>query len=633
MCSKLLCPKKMMTPNQNKTNIEDNKNAKDLLQQDSAVSKQAKQKKTKGEKEVKMNIQISNEAKSEEKMKKAMRSTENKNRKQKRNANGFASKNTKSALSDGITINKGEPKMKTHKNVSNTSSVIEKINSLKINSSNAVHEQSKDSAIEIKNSTEMNEKKKEGENAETEKQKDMKDTPATNEPEKLENRRAAMLKNLLGKLQKTEDKLKVKLLDKLKVELKRTSDVARIEGASWECMNISESLIRYLEDNDFSYPSPVQVHTIPKALAGDDLLVRAKNGTGKTLSYVIPIIEMLTKMRDENTGNSKNFALVIVPTCELAMQIGKVFRKIGIYCKEAIMSTFGGSNYHEDILRIERGAGVIVGTPGRLSDLIVRNVIKLHKFRILVLDEADKILAKEFTDKIEQIVYKFNKNRIMPEIYDEQSYPENLIKKQMLLISATFPVEIFEFVRKHMNAAKEINLMPELHLKGLKVFYVKVDEERKLHCLKTILCKLNYQKLIIFCNSVVTTEKLGYRVLGMNFPCYYFHSKMSNVERRSIFHKFTTSSSEICALVATDLITRGIDVPEVNVVINFDLPRSVESFLHRIGRAGRFGTSGAIVNLCNEHEIDDLTWLEKQTGIQVKPISDPTFKDYTKPND
>lgn len=448
--------------------------------------------------------------------------------------------------------------------------------------------------------------------------------------EKNENKRADILKNLLGKLQKTEDKLKVKLLDKLKGELQRSSDVARIEGASWQGLQLSNSLIRLLEGNDFVYPSPVQVHTIPKALAGDDLLVRAKNGTGKTLSYVIPIIEMMLNTKQENISEFRNFALVLVPTRELAMQVGKVFRKIGVHCREAIMSTFGGSNYYEDILRIEKGVGVIVGTPGRLFDLIDKNVIKLEKFRILVFDEADKILSKDFTENIEQIVYKFNYNRDMPETYKSNNKMIELLKKQVFLISATFPVEIFEFVRKHMNKAKEINLMPELHLKGLKSFYVRVEEERKLHCLKTILCKLKYQKLIIFCNSVVSTEKLGYRVLEMDFPCYYFHSKMSFDERKSIFHKFSTSHSEICVLVATDLITRGIDVPEVNVVINFNLPKSVESFLHRIGRAGRFGTTGCVVNLCNDEEIDDLTWLERQTGIQVRPISDPLFKDFTK---
>lgn len=508
-------------------------------------------------------------------------------------------------------------------------------------------------------------------------------TNVTNNKDKNE-KTDRILQNLLGKLQQTQDKLKIKLLDRLQKELQRSVDVTSTKEIQWSSLNLSKEILLALEKQNFLYPSPVQEKTIPLALKDFDVIVRAKNGTGKTLSYVVPILEKLIRLHNnfENQDNLSinNLALIIVPTRELAMQVGRVFRNFEIY-RNCIMSTFGGSNYHEDILRIERGISIIIGTPGRILDLSYRNIIKVREFKILVFDEADKILAVEFKEDIERIVQNFistrsskfnlhedsycpvknnkdqnecneeqneydrNKNNINDQkenvnkemiqmsnknnrTRSRQHENDNEMVKQIMLFSATFPVEISPFVAKYMQNPQEINLMPELHLKGLSQFYIKVETEKKLHCLKTLLKRLSINKAVIFCNSVLTTERLGIRIMNMGFSCFFFHSRMSQDDRKKIFHQFTFESKGETILVATDLITRGIDVPEVNAVINFDFPRSVESFLHRIGRAGRFGSKGVSVNLVDEEEMERMIEVEKQVGMEIKGIGDKRFKEF-----
>ncbi|KAM0678827.1 hypothetical protein BDAP_000612 [Binucleata daphniae] len=611
-----------------------------------------------------------------------------------------------------------------------------------------------------------------------------------------------LMKNLYDKIQKTESKYKIRLLNKID-NIKHTIDVEPTKDVTWCTLGLSDNILKSIKSLEYEYPSPVQVNAIPHALNQKDLLIRSKNGTGKTLSYVIPILEMIEregkvdnktntihnknddvktvdsknddkintihsnkddikintkdtkkdivddnsngiiakKQTDNNTlyndahnkydvhknkrqttnirntsqhyknNKNMNFALIIVPTRELAMQVGKVFRKVGMFMSEEIMSTFGGSNYYEDILRIKKGVSVVVGTPGRILDLCNKNVIKIERFRVLVFDEADKVLAEtDNTSEIGKIVTGFNSNRrgfVDTEYntrYNDTTDSENTIQekfeattnnniqdnstiqnkqdssklkataqdalqaissttlqaasltisqttknsntlrdnfyntfvdkflfhKQIFLLSATFPVQISTFVNKNMKNIEEINLMPELFLLGLGHHFIKVHTEKKLHCLYTLLRKIEYNKLIIFCNSVSSAEKLGYRIIQMGHPCYFFHSGLTMEDRKLIFHRYSTKDSDVKILIGTDLITRGIDIPEVNVVVNFEFPKSVESFLHRVGRAGRFGTVGISISLVNDDEIEDLLWVEKQTGVEIKGVTDLAFKETVK---
>lgn len=215
---------------------------------------------------------------------------------------------------------------------------------------------------------------------------------------------------------------------------------------------------------------------------------------------------------------------------------------------------------------------LIIATPGRILDLIDKQVADVKQCRMLVLDEADKLLSQDFKGMLDHVIAKL---------------PREL---QILLFSATFPLSVKNFMDKHMRDPYEINLMEELTLKGVTQYYAFVQERQKVHCLNTLFSKLQINQSIIFCNSTQRVELLAKKITELGYCCYYIHAKMAQAHRNRVFHDFRQG---LCRnLVCSDLFTRGIDVQAVNVVINFDFPKMAETYLHRIGRSGRFGHLG-----------------------------------------
>ena len=344
----------------------------------------------------------------------------------------------------------------------------------------------------------------------------------------------------------------------------------------------------------FESPSPVQEESIPMALAGRDILARAKNGTGKTASFVIPVLQQL------KPKSNKIQALILVPTRELALQTSQVVRTLGKHLGTQCMVTTGGTSLRDDILRLNDPVHVLVGTPGRVLDLAARNVADLSECPLFVMDEADKMLSREFKGIIEQILAFFPRNR------------------QSLLFSATFPLAVKAFMDKHLNRPYEINLMDELTLRGVSQFYAFVEEKQKLHCLNTLFSKLQINQSIIFCNSTNRVELLAKKITELGYSCYYSHAKMPQNSRNKVFHEFR--QGKVRVLVCSDLLTRGIDIQAVNVVINFDFPKTAETYLHRIGRSGRFGHLGLAINLLNWNDRYNLYKIEQELGTEIKPI-------------
>jgi ATP-dependent RNA helicase DDX6/DHH1 len=367
-------------------------------------------------------------------------------------------------------------------------------------------------------------------------------------------------------------------------------------------MGLKSALLSGIEKSGFEYPSPVQVSSIPHALNGSNIIVRAKNGTGKTAAYLIPLLNKI----DEKDRSLQS--IVLVPTRELALQVSKVCRRISKFMDIDVMPTYGGTNLYEDILRISRGVQIIVGTPGRIIDLTERNVAPFDECKTLVFDEADKLLSIEFRESIEKLIEYLPK------------------KKQIKMYSATFPVAVNAFIEKYVMNPIQVNLMSELTLKGVSQFYAMVEPRDKLHCLKTLLTRLSLNQCIIFCNNVVSVEILARKMTEMGFPSYYIHSKMTQKERNTVFHNFNQGKCRI--LVSSDLVTRGIDVPAVNCVINFDLPKTTESYLHRIGRSGRFGNIGLAVNLVSLKDKPRMIEFEEGLGSVILPVSDEKFLDF-----
>lgn len=318
-----------------------------------------------------------------------------------------------------------------------------------------------------------------------------------------------------------------------------------------------------------------------------------------------------------------------MPTRELALQTAQVCKELGKYMGVEVMSTTGGTNLKDDIMRLHQTVHLMVATPGRVVDLASKDIAKLKNCRMLVMDEAsgaarrqgptgptmppthdpvppgapqaDKLLSFEFEPIIESLIGFLPRDR------------------QILLYSATFPVTVKNFKQKHLNRPYIINLMEELTLKGISQFYAYVEEKQKVHCLNTLFSKLAINQSIIFCNSVNRVELLAKKITEIGYSCFYIHAKMlqasspreggrdwsscrlspaaapnpaclpppavSQSHRNRVFHDFRNGSCR--NLVSSDLFTRGIDIQAVNVVINFDFPKNSETYLHRVGRSGK----------------------------------------------
>ncbi|KAI0697491.1 DEAD-domain-containing protein [Cerioporus squamosus] len=374
----------------------------------------------------------------------------------------------------------------------------------------------------------------------------------------------------------------------------QTEDVTATKGVEFEDMYIRRELLMGIFEAGFERPSPIQEEAIPIALTKRDVLARAKNGTGKTAAFVIPSLQQI------DVNKNKIQALLLVPTRELALQTAQVCKTLGKHMGVQVMVTTGGTTLKDDIMRLSEVVHVLVGTPGRILDLAGKNVADLSECPVFVMDEADKLLSPEFAPVMEQLLSYLPKDR------------------QVMLFSATFPMIVKDFKEKHMKSPYEINLMDELTLRGVTQYYAYVEERQKVHCLNTLFSKLQINQSIIFCNSTNRVELLAKKVTELGYSCFYSHAKMLQSHRNRVFHDFRNG---VCRnLVCSDLLTRGIDIQAVNVVINFDFPKNSETYLHRIGRSGRFGHLGLAINLVTYEDRFNLYKIEQELGTEIQPI-------------
>jgi len=375
---------------------------------------------------------------------------------------------------------------------------------------------------------------------------------------------------------------------------KKTSDVTDTKGNEFEDFCLKRELLMGIFEKGWEKPSPIQEASIPIALSGRDILARAKNGTGKTGAYSIPLLEQIDASKDVIQG------MIVVPTRELALQTSQITIELSKHLGIKVMVTTGGTNLKDDIMRIYEKVHLVVATPGRILDLMEKQVANMSKCRMLVLDEADKLLSQDFKGMLDKVISFLPRER------------------QILLYSATFPLTVESFMRKHLKEPYEINLMDELTLKGITQYYAFVQERQKVHCLNTLFSKLQINQSIIFCNSTQRVELLAKKITELGYSCYYIHAKMAQAHRNRVFHDFRAG---LCRnLVCSDLFTRGIDIQAVNVVINFDFPKMAETYLHRIGRSGRFGHLGVAINLITYDDRFALHRIEQELGTEIKPI-------------
>eukprot|EP00899_Mesostigma_viride_P017911 jgi/Mesvir1/26120/Mv06837-RA.1 len=380
----------------------------------------------------------------------------------------------------------------------------------------------------------------------------------------------------------------------------KTEDVTKTKGNEFEDYFLKRELLMGIYEKGFERPSPIQEESIPIALTGRDVLARAKNGTGKTAAFCIPVLEKV------DTKKNCIQALLLVPTRELALQTSQVCKELGKHLGGLeVMVTTGGTSLKDDIMRLYQPVHILVGTLGRILDLTNKGVCNLSNCAIMVMDEADKLLSPEFQPVVEQLVNYLPAHR------------------QILLYSATFPVTVKDFKDRFLRKPYVINLMDELTLRGITQYYAFVEERQKVHCLNTLFSKLQINQSIIFCNSVNRVELLAKKITELGYSCFYIHAKMLQAHRNRVFHDFRNGACR--NLVSSDLFTRGIDIQAVNVVINFDFPKNSETYLHRVGRSGRFGHLGLAVNLITYEDRFNLYRIEQELGTEIHPIP-PTIE-------
>jgi len=355
---------------------------------------------------------------------------------------------------------------------------------------------------------------------------------------------------------------------------------------NFDNMGLQEDLLRGIYAYGFEKPSAIQQRAIKPLAKSFDLIAQAQSGTGKTATFTIGILHKM----DFSISDCQ--ALILAPTRELAQQIQKVVLALGDYLNVRCHACIGGTRVRDDISKLQSGVHVVVGTPGRVYDMLCRRVLKPDHIKMFVLDEADEMLSKGFKDQIYDIF------QVLP------------AKVQVGLFSATMPPEALEITRRFMNNPVRILVKrDELTLEGIKQFYIAVDrEEWKLDTLCDLYDTLNITQAVIFCNTRRKVDWLTDKMRAREFTVSSTHGDVGQKERDIILNEFRTGSSRV--LITTDLLARGIDVQQVSLVINYDLPRNLENYIHRIGRSGRFGRKGVAINFVTGEDVRTLRELE-----------------------
>jgi len=367
---------------------------------------------------------------------------------------------------------------------------------------------------------------------------------------------------------------------------------------SFEDMSLREELLRGIFSYGFEKPSIIQQKGIRPIILGRDTIAQAQSGTGKTATFAISMLQLI------DTSITRCQALILAPTRELAQQIHRVISQLGEFMGVRAHACIGGTVIREDIRILERGVHVVVGTPGRVFDMMSRKHLQTNYFRLFILDEADEMLSRGFKDQIKEIFALL---------------PGNI---QCALFSATMPNEILQITEEFMRDPVRILVKnEELTLEGIKQYYIAIErEDWKFDTLCDLYENLDIQQAIIYANTRRKVEQLTTSMTEKDFVVSAMHGEMEQGERELIMREFRSGSTRV--LITTDLLARGIDVQQVSLVINFDMPTNYENYLHRIGRSGRFGRKGVAINFVTEQDAHVLKDLEQHYNNQIKVLPD-----------
>ncbi|KAJ4882182.1 DEAD-box ATP-dependent RNA helicase 34 [Raphanus sativus] len=366
--------------------------------------------------------------------------------------------------------------------------------------------------------------------------------------------------------------------------------------ASFDEMGMDDKVLRGVYDYGFKKPSEIQQRAVMPILKGRDVIAQAQSGTGKTSMIAISVCQIV------NTSSRKIQVLVLSPSRELASQTEKTIQAIGAHTSIQAHACIGGKSIGEDIKKLERGVHAVSGTPGRVYDMIKRGSLQTKSVKLLILDESDEMLSKGLKDQIYDVY---------------RSLPHDI---QVCLISATLPQEILEMTNKFMTDPVRILVKrDELTLEGIKQYYVDVGEEEwKFDTLCDLYGRLVINQAIIFCNTRQKVDWLTEKMRSSNFIVSSMHGDKRQKERDEIMNQFRSFKSRV--LIASDVWARGIDVQTVSHVINYDIPNNPELYIHRIGRAGRFGREGVAINFVKNSDMKTLRDIERYYGTRIREM-------------
>ncbi len=366
-------------------------------------------------------------------------------------------------------------------------------------------------------------------------------------------------------------------------------------------LNISEPILKALRDKKYEIPTPIQEQAIPVVTDGRDLLGIAQTGTGKTAAFAIPIIQQISRLSAKERGREIK-TLILTPTRELAIQIDECFKDYTRYTDIRHTVIFGGVNQKPQVDSLRRGTDVLIATPGRLLDLISQKYIKLDHLRHFILDEADRMLDMGFIHDIKRLLV------ILPK------------QRQTLFFSATMPAKIATLAKDMLKNPAKVEIKPVDKMKNkIEQGLYLVEKPEKSNLLINILKKEQAKTILVFSRTKHGADKIAKALNKTGINCEAIHGNKTQVARQRALENFRSGKTRI--IVATDIAARGIDIANLGMVINYDLPDTAETYVHRIGRTGRAGQNGTALTFCSKDENAMLNSIQKLIGKKISRLS------------
>lgn len=363
-------------------------------------------------------------------------------------------------------------------------------------------------------------------------------------------------------------------------------------------LKLSSQILKALDKSAFIQPTPIQKKVIPIVLDGKDVMARAQTGSGKSASFVLPVLELLAQRKGE--GKAKIKALVLTPTRELTLQVSEAFKTFSEFLpkRPKIVSIIGGESIGNQLYEIQQGCDVVVATSGRLIDVLSKKQMSLSHLEFFILDEADKMLDLGFAEELEYIL---------------KEIPQ---KRQNLLFSATYPPKMIQIASRITSQPVEVSIeFEEPTVKEITQRVIQVNRENRAPLLRHLVKDEKLEQILVFMANKRATDNIAAKFRKHGFKAESFHGDLYQDERNETLDYFKTKKINI--LFATDLVSRGLDIKDIDCVVNFDLPRSSADYIHRIGRTGRAGKSGLAISFISHEDAAHFKLIEKRSNIKL----------------